>query len=192
MPVCATSSATDFWNPATPVLGGDIGRFIRAGRLGMRRCRGDQPPPALGFHMRQDQPRGVEYARQVERDDQVPFGDGKFIDRRDMLRAGIVDQDIDPAELVGGVSDHALDRRGIGQVGVAVSRPRARSLGQLGPLLLDRRRLAKAVDHDIGPGPCQGGRIGRADTRGRPGDQRGLAGEEAVAHRAAQSPIAAA
>ena len=43
---------------------------------------------------------GVEGAGQVDREDRVPLVDREFLDRRDMLDAGIVDQDIDRAEFL--------------------------------------------------------------------------------------------
>src|SRR5262245_65071138 len=54
--------------------------------------------------------------RQIDGDDLVPLLDGKFLDRRDVLDAGIVDQNIDaPERLLGGL-DHGGDLGRLGHV----------------------------------------------------------------------------
>ena len=48
------------------------------------------------------------------------FSTGKLLDRRDVLDAGIVDQDVDAAERIRGFGDHAGDLGRVGHVGAAI------------------------------------------------------------------------
>ena len=66
--------------------------------------------------------RGVEGAGKVDGEDRVPFLDGKFLDRGDVLDAGIVDQDIDAAERILGFGHHAVDFGVVGHVGARYRR----------------------------------------------------------------------
>ena len=59
----------------------------------------DDPSPVVLFHVWQAQTRGVEDSRKVDCDDTVPFGDGEVFHRRDVLDAGVVDQDVDSGVL---------------------------------------------------------------------------------------------
>ena len=72
------------------------------------------------------QARGVEGRRQVDRHDRVPFVRREALDRRDVLDAGIVDEDVGRAELGGAAGDHRLDLRRVGQVGAVVQARPAR------------------------------------------------------------------
>ena len=69
------------------------------------------------------------------------------------------------AELVGAAAHHPLDRRRVGQVGAVVDR------AQLGALALDVRRVAEAVDHQLGAFGGERLGDGEADARGRAGDE---------------------
>ena len=51
------------------------------------------------------------------------FSGGKVLDRRDMLDAGIVDQDVDGAEGLLGLPDHGDDLVGLGHVGRRIDGP---------------------------------------------------------------------
>ncbi len=94
---------------------------------------------------------GVERRREVDRDDRVPLLGRELLDRRDVLDAGIVDQDVDLAEALRRVrSIMALDR-----VGLSTCRRRRRATSTP----LSRRRapwrivsislgVAEAVEHD--------------------------------------------
>ena len=113
-------------------------------------------------------------ADRLMRDDRVPFLDREFLDRRDVLDAGVVDQDVDAAEGLLGRRDHRGDLGGLGHVGRRVERLDAEFLLDAGALLLDRGGVAEAVDHDVGavlgerPGDAE------ADAGGRAGDDRGF------------------
>ncbi len=107
-------------------------------------------------------------AREVERDEEVPFGDREVVDRGDMLHSGIVDQDVERA----GLRHHRLDRLGPGQVGVAVAG------AELGAELFDLRRVAEAVQDDLRALGGERSGDGEADPGGGAGDEGGLAFEE--------------
>ena len=79
------------------VLGGDVGRF--EGRGHQTVCRGDinDAAPLVLKHRGQSEPRGVERGRQVDGEDGVPLFGREVLRRGDMLDAGIVDQDVEPA-----------------------------------------------------------------------------------------------
>ena len=119
----------------------------------------------------------MEGGAEVEGDDQVPFLDRELVDRRDMLGAGIVDQDVDRAELFGGAADHRLDRLGPGQVGVAIAGADASGL-DLRAHGLDLRRVAEAVEHHVRAFGRERAGDGEADAGGGAGDERGLALEK--------------
>jgi hypothetical protein len=55
-------------------------------------------PQLLLAHAGHRQARGVERRAQVDGDDRVPAFGRKVLDRRHMLDAGVVDQDVDAAE----------------------------------------------------------------------------------------------
>ena len=64
----------------------------------------------------------MEHRRQIDRQDRVPFIGREVLDRRDVLDAGIVDEDVGRAELVGAAPDHLLDLRGVGKIGAIMGR----------------------------------------------------------------------
>jgi hypothetical protein len=130
------------------------------------------------LHSRQGEADRVESRRQVERDDQVPAIDRELIDRRDMLHASIVDEDIDPAEIRLGLAEQLFDRLGPGQIGIAVRRLGSARTLQFLPDLLDLGGIAEAVQHDARPFRRERPRAGEADARSRAGDESGLSLEE--------------
>ena len=77
----------------------------------------DDASPAVLFHVGHRQPAGVKCAREVDGDNRIPLVDREFLDRIDVLNAGIVDQDVDRSELGTGLIDHVFDLVGIGDVG---------------------------------------------------------------------------
>ena len=79
-------------------------------------------PQPFCLHRRHREAGGVEGRGQVDGDDRVPFLGREVLDRRDVLDAGIVDEDVGPAELVGAALHHRLDRRRVGHVGAVVDR----------------------------------------------------------------------
>ena len=70
--------------------------------------RGDvhHPPPTSGLHRWQGGTNRVKGRGQVDRDDFIPFLDREGLDRRDMLNAGVVDQDVDRPERFLRLVDH--------------------------------------------------------------------------------------
>ena len=102
-------------------------------------------PHFLRLHARHRGADGVEGGGQVDGDDLVPFLDREFLDRRDELDAGIVDQDIDRAELLLGVGDHGGDLVALAHVGAGIERLDPEILFDAAALLLDggRRRRSR-------------------------------------------------
>ena len=88
--------------------------------------------------MRQRRLCGVERRRQADGDDGVPLVLGERLDGGDVLDARVVAEDLQPAEAVGDAGDHRPDRRGAGQVGVAVVDAHA-------VLVLDRRLVGQFI-----------------------------------------------
>ena len=84
------------------VLGRDVGRLEGRGGQAVRRGDVDDPAPALRAHQRQRRGGGVEGRGEVDRDDLVPLLGREVGDRRDVLDAGVVDQDVDAADRLGG------------------------------------------------------------------------------------------
>jgi hypothetical protein len=70
-------------------------------------------PQCLRAFIRQRGADGVEGGGQVDRDDLVPFLDRELLDRRDELDAGIVDEDVDRAELGLGLATMAAISSGL-------------------------------------------------------------------------------
>ena len=85
----------------------------------------------------------------IDGDDGVPLVGRKVLDRRDMLDAGVVDEDVDRTHLGFGVGDHRLDFGALGHVGRVVESLDPELLLDFDALGLDRRLVAEAVDDDI-------------------------------------------
>ena len=159
------------------VLGGDIGRLVLAGHQRMRRRHVDDAAEALALHRRQRQPRGVEGGREVDREDRVPPVDREVVDRRHMLDAGVVDQQVDGAELRQRLAHHVLDGLGPAHVGAVVAHLHVVLLGEFGAQRFDLALVAEAVEDDVGALGRQRAGDAEADARGRAGDEGGLADE---------------
>ena len=89
-----------------------------------------------------------------------------------MLDAGIVDEDVGPAELVRAALHHRRDRRRVGHIGAVVDR------ADFAALALDVRGGAEAVDHQLRA--LGGERLGdgEADARGGSCDECDFAFED--------------
>ena len=83
----------------------------------MRRSKVDHPAPAALLHAGNGVTGEMKRARQVDGDDRVPLLGREFLDRRDVLNAGIVDDNVDPAELLLCSSEERSDLIGLGHVG---------------------------------------------------------------------------
>ena len=60
----------------------------------MHRCNVDDAAPIARAHAGDDHPAGLEGAAQVDGDHRVPTLGGEVLDARDVLDAGVVDEDI--------------------------------------------------------------------------------------------------
>ncbi len=102
----------------------------------------DDPPPITPLHAGEGGPNGVKRGRKIDRHQGVPTRDRKFLDRRDVLNAGVVDQYIDAAEArrrdesddlfgagdIRGMVGHGRSARSTRSAGVrSPRRPRTRS-----------------------------------------------------------------
>ena len=132
------------------MLGGDIGRLEGRGHQPVGRGDVDDAAEALLLHVRQRGGGAVEHGRQVQRDDGVPLLDREVLDRRGVLDAGVVDQDVDAAELAHRVVDQAAHGLALGQVGAVVHDAHAMLAGQPGARIFDLGGVAEAVQDDIG------------------------------------------
>ena len=103
---------------------------------------------------------------EIEGNDEIPFLDRELLDRRNILRAGVVDEDVHPAKGGGGFAHHRLDFCRLGKVMAGIDRPRIAQGFERQPLPLDGLRVAKAVDHEVCALFGKRLRIGQADTRG--------------------------
>ena len=150
-PKVATSSATVLVRPAMPCLAVDIGDLN-----GEATSEWAEAVLMMRPHLRAFMP-GTAARMAWKAADRlmamicVPFLDRELLDRRDVLDAGIVDQDVDRAERLLG------RRRSCRRSRPAWScrRPNRRaltpnSLLEAGALRLDRGLVAEAVDHDVG------------------------------------------
>ena len=91
----------------------------------------------------------MEGGRQIDGDDRVPFFDREILDRRDELDAGIVDENVERTELALRIGDHRGDLGRLRHIGAVVERFDPEIFFDIGPLGLDRRRIAHAVNDDI-------------------------------------------
>ena len=133
--------------------------------------------PICPTHRRQRQPCGVKRRRQIDRQDRVPFLDRKLFERRNVLDAGIVDQNIEPPVTGDDRRDHLGDRVTAGHVSRGITDIDAEIGGQLvfGPV--DLGRNAKAVQHHRRAGVRQRAGNPEPDAAGRARDKRDLAGQ---------------
>ncbi|MNC32070.1 hypothetical protein D3C75_804120 [compost metagenome] len=155
------------------VLGRHIGGFADGADQPVHRGDIDDSPPVTLTHARQRQARAMEYGRQVQGDDLVPAFWRELLNRCHMLDTGVVDQDVDAAELALGQGEQRFDLGHVRQVGRVMDclHPVPGDLGQR------RGWVAEAVEHDVGA--CAGQHLGnaQADAAGGTGDECGLAFE---------------
>src|SRR5208282_3093055 len=131
----------------------------------------DDAAPFLRLHARNGGAYRVKRRREVDGDDRVPLLGRKFLDRRDELDAGVVDQNAERTHFALGVGDHRLDLRPFRHVGRVVERLDAEFLLDLDALALDRRLVAKSVDDDVRPFFGESAGDGEPDAAGRTGDE---------------------
>ena len=123
------------------MLGGDVGRLQHRGLFRMHRSHiDDAAAGALLVHLPQRGARRQEGAVEMDGEKLLPFGEGKVIERRHDLDAGIAHQDVDPAESRDCLGHAGLDLRLIGHVhGDADRAAGAAELGRrgIGALLVE-------------------------------------------------------
>ena len=167
----------DFRQAEDAVLRRDVGRLLRRRDQAMGRGDVDDPSPIARLHVRQGGADGVKRGREVDRDDRIPLLDRKLLDRRDVLDAGIVHEDVHPAQLARGLRHHRRDLGGLRHVGRAVVDLHLVLRPELGDELVDLRLVAEAVQHHVRSGGGEGARDAKADAARRAGHQRDFAGE---------------
>src|SRR3954452_20045360 len=91
----------------------------------------------------------MERSRQIDRDDRIPAFFRELDDLRDMLDPGIVDENVDTAELPHRFRGEFTYFRRFGHVGRRIGDAYAVLLGKGDSQPLDRGRVAEAVQHDI-------------------------------------------
>jgi len=92
-----------------------------------------------------------------------------------VLDAGIVDEDVEPAEFSQSRFDHLGDRVRLRHVGGGIVDANAVILGDAFACRLDLLRLAEAVQHHVGARAGQRARDAEPDAAGRAGDERDFA-----------------
>jgi len=138
-----------------------------------RRDIHDAAPVAL-LHRRQRASDRVEGCRQVDRDDGVPAVGGKALDRRDVLDARVVDQDVDAGAARLETCEQRFDVGRPGEVGRFVIDAHAVGAGEFDAQSFDLVRIAEPVDHEVGALARERARDAQADAARRAGDERQL------------------
>ena len=140
----------------------------------MRRAHVQDAAPFLGFHVGQGEACRMKGRGKVEGEDQVPFGDREFLDGGNKLRARVVHQDIDAAELRDGFGHHGFDGLGLRQVSGREGGSYFMIPFDPGPKRFDFFRVTETVEDHIGTFGSQPGRNRLADPAGRSGNEGGF------------------
>jgi hypothetical protein len=152
------------------VLGGDISGLEGARHQAVGGGDVDDAAMPPRAHAGQRGGDGVEIGGQVDGDDAVPLRRRELLHRADELDAGIVHQDVEPAQRCLALGHHGAHRPGVGHVGGAVGGIAAGGAGGG-----DLRGAAEAVQHHPRPALMQQAGDAQPDSAGRAGDERGLA-----------------
>jgi hypothetical protein len=112
----------------------------------------------------------MEVRRQVDGDHRIPFVVGKFVDRGDVLDAGVVHQDVHPAELRHGMGDQLAHFGRLREIGAVIADPHLVLRRQLFAERLNGRLVAETVQHHIRARTRKRARDAEADAAGRAGD----------------------
>jgi len=138
----------------------------------------------------------VKRGRQIDGEDGVPAIDGKALGGRDVLDAGVVDEDIDRAEALFGIADQLCALLGIGKVGRVEENLDAVLLAQTPGKRLGLFRRDNTVDDETASGGGEGSCHAETDPRGGSGDDGGRVAQihagcasRAGGHRAAKSSM---
>jgi hypothetical protein len=92
----------------------------------------------------------VERRGQVQGKNRVPLGNGELVDRRNELDAGVVDEDVDRAELTDRPAHHRLDGVLSRHVGAVVANLHPVVGGELRAQSFDVGGVAEAIQNDVG------------------------------------------
>ena len=128
----------------------NVGGFVRRRDDAVGGRDIDDAPPTAALHVRQRLANRMEVGGEVDRDDRIPAIGRKIFDRRDVLDARVIDQNVDTAEGSRGLGDEKRDFRGLRNVRRAKPNGRAAFFGETGARSLDLRRVAESVEHDVG------------------------------------------
>ena len=90
------------------------------------------------------------------REDGVPLFGREILQRRHMLDAGVVDEDVEPAGRLQCLLDHLADRLRLRHVSGRVGHPNIEVRGDFRLHVCDLLRLAEAVEDDLRAGGSQG------------------------------------
>ncbi len=113
----------------------------------------------------------MEGRAQVCGDDRIPFILGKFLDRRDELDAGIVDENIDGTGQLCRLRAHVIDLVRLGHIGAVIEDLDPELLFHAGANFFDLARVTEAVEHDVRAFSRQSARDAVADAAGGAGDE---------------------
>ena len=151
-------------------LGRAIGRCTREGR-GVAVDAADDDDAATVGHVRQRRDRTRMHALDIERELAAQIVGRVLLYGHEDAEPGIVDDDIDPAELFGSAVERRLLCRGVGPVGLnriaLAPRRRNRRDGLVSGVV-----IAGKSDDDVGAICCQPPRDRRADAARSAGDDR--------------------
>ena len=126
-------------------LRGTVVRLSEVAEYAGTRTGEDDAPVVLGVHQRPCRVRHVGGAVQMDVDDDVPLVEGHVLECLVAQDAGVVDQDVDPAERVHGGLHDGLRTFPIGDGGFVGDRDTARGLN-LGDHRIRGIALSRAVD----------------------------------------------
>jgi hypothetical protein len=129
----------------------------------------DDPAPPAAFHVGEHSPCGAEGGCEIDGDDRVPTLHRELADRRRVLDAGIVDEDVHATKVVRGMRDHAIDLVRLRHVGGTVGHTDTMLLSQRRPHLFDLGRVAKPVQQHVRALARKGFRDPEADAAGGSG-----------------------
>lgn len=149
------------------VLGGDVAGLEGRGDEGVDGADVDDAAPFLLFHRRPAVAGEEERGGEHEGEHALPLVLGKFLDRRYVLVAGVVDEDVDGAVQAQGFIDElaaAVAAREVGGDEVAAEAPG----------VLDAGLLVEIRDHDGAAVACEALGTGEADAARGTCDERNL------------------
>jgi hypothetical protein len=131
-------------------------------------------PPFVEDHRGKRESRGVESRAEIDGNDRIPLRWRKLVQRGHVLDAGIIDEDVEPAEFAKRRCNHLGDRFRIRHVGAGIADTHAEILGDAALHRFDLFGLAEAVQHDVRAcvGKCP--RDAKPDAAGRAGNKRNL------------------